>query len=73
MGNGDGNPEVELSYTTVLLVKLPIVTKGLAGEEKCGEASEPPTSCHGHHYLSSNAVSAQNKDSEVKEEDSKLD
>lgn len=73
MGNGNGNPEIELGMTIALLIKVPIVPKGSAGEGKRGDASEPPASCHGHHCLGSNAISAQNKDSEIKEEDSKLD
>lgn len=73
MGNGNGNPEVELGMTITLLIKVPIVLKRSAGEGKRGEASEPPASCDGHHYLGKNAISAQTKNSEIKEEDSKLD
>lgn len=73
MGNSNGNPEVQLGITIALLVTVPIVTKGLAGEENGDDASEPPASCHGHHDPGSIAVSAQNKESEIKEEDSKLD
>lgn len=72
MGSGNGSPEFELVMTMTFLVTVPIITKGLAGEEKPEEASEPPTSCQAYHCLSNNPVSTQNKDSKIKEEDSQL-
>lgn len=73
MGNGKGNPEVEMGMTIAPFIKAPIVLKRSAGEEKRGEAGERPASCEDHHYFGRNAISGHRKDSKIREEDSKLD
>lgn len=77
MGSGNDDPQDKLGITIAFLIAIPIITKWLAGAEKRDEASEPPASCHanhylGNHYLGKNAVLTLRKETEVKEEDSKL-